>query len=271
MVTELIIAPEIKEIKNDGRTGIFEIEPLSPGYGLTIGNALRRVLLSSLEGASVYALKIEGYTHEFSTIKGIKEDLISIILNIKCLNITLFGDEKATLKLKAKGPKKVTAADIEVPSGCEIKNKDQEIATLGKGAKLNIEFYVDRGMGYLTSEKKKEQSTGELGLIFIDAIYTPIEKVNFKVENIRVGQATNYNKLYLEVYTNGTTDPAKAIKDSARILCNQFDTVSSLALKEETVKPKIKKATKAKAEKKEIKPKTATKSKAAPKTKIKKK
>lgn len=261
MVTEPIVNPEIKEIKNTGTEGIFEIEPLSPGYGITVGNTLRRVLFSSLGGAAIYAIKIEGVTHEFSAIKGIKEDIISLILNIKSFNVTLEGDDKATLKLKVKGPKDVKASDIETPAGCEIKNPESKIATLGKNTKLNIEFFVDTGMGYVASEKKKEQTKGEIGLIFIDATYTPIEKVNFRVENIRVGQATNYDKLHLDISTDGTLDPAKALKKSAQILCSQFEAVSSIVVDKKKVEKKVGKKVKKKIKKiaKIVKPTEKTK------------
>lgn len=246
MATEKIILPEVKVISEEKNKTSFSIEPLSPGYGVTVGNSLRRVLFSSLEGAAIYAVKINGVTHELTTIPGIKEDVVSLLLNIKSLNVSLEGDNEATLKLEAKGHGVIKATDIKVPSGCKITNPEIEIAHLDRGGKLSMELYANQGMGYIPTEKQDEKKY-PLEMILIDSIYTPVQKVNFKVEDMRVGQATNYNRLILKISTNGTITPAKALKKAAGILAAQFETIDS-SIPEEKAK-EVKKETKKKSKK----------------------
>ena len=254
MATEQIILPEVNILKKEKNQVTFSIEPLSPGYGVTVGNALRRVLLSSLEGAAIYAVKISGVTHEFTTLPGIKEDLVTLILNVKTLNLAIETDEEVTLQLESKGQGTIKASDIKVPSGCKITNPNLEIAHLEKGGKLSMELFANRGMGYVPNEKRDEKKY-PLETILIDSIYTPIEKVNFKVENMRVGQATNYNRLLLDVTTNDTISAEEALKKAAKILSAQFETIDSNIQLASAEKPK----------------KSKKESKKAPKTKTKKK
>ncbi len=241
MATEKIILPEVQIVSIDNDQVNFSIEPLSPGYGVTLGNSFRRVLLSSLEGSAPYAVKIDGVTHEFTTIPGVKEDSISLLLNIKSLSIALDGDNEAVLKLDSKGSGVIKAKDIKVPAGCRITNPELEVANLDRKGKLSMEIYVNRGMGYVPIEKKDDKKY-PLEMILIDSTYTPVVKVNFRVEDMRVGQATDYNRLLLEITTNNTITPQMALKKASIILANQFDTINSLIEEE---KPKASKSTKA--------------------------
>ncbi|MFC1656856.1 DNA-directed RNA polymerase subunit alpha [Patescibacteria group bacterium] len=240
MATEKIILPEVQVVSKNNNRVNFSIEPLSPGYGITMGNSLRRVLLSSLEGSAVYAVKITGVTHEFTTIPGVREDSISLLLNIKSISVALEGDDEAVLKLDAKGSGTVKAKDIKVPAGCKITNPELEIAHLDRKGKLNMEIFVNRGMGYVPIEKKDEKKY-PLEMILVDSTYTPVEKVNFRVEDMRVGQATDYNRVLLDITTNGAITPEVALKKASTILASQFETVSSLVQEE---KPKVAKSTK---------------------------
>lgn len=212
---------QIKTMEKMEGTGTFVIEPLSPGYGVTVANALRRVLLSSLEGAAITAVKIEGTTHEFTTLPGVKEDVVEIILNLKTLRFRLHQDEPATLKLSVKGLKNVTAADFETTANCEIVNKDAFIATLGKTAKLNMEIIVAKGRGYVPVERRAEEKM-PLGTIAVDSIFTPVKKVHYEVENTRVGGMTNFDKITLEVATDSSIDPEEALSKAAGILVDHF-------------------------------------------------
>ncbi len=212
---------QIKTMEKMNESGTFVIEPLSPGYGVTIANALRRVLLSSLEGAAITAVKIEGITHEFTTVPGVKEDAVEIILNLKTLRFRLHQDEPVTLKLNVKGPKTVTAADFDVNANCEIVNRDTFIATLGKTAKLSMEITVAKGRGYVPLEKHAEEKM-PLGTIAVDSIFTPVKKVHYEVENTRVGGITNFDKIVLEVSTDGSIDPEEALSKAAGILVEHF-------------------------------------------------
>ncbi len=211
----------VKEIINADGYGEFVIEPLEPGYGYTIGNALRRVLYTSIPGAAVTAVKINGVKHKFSTVEGLKENVIDLLLNIKELNLRLAdGRDSATIKLSAKGAGEVTAAQFEATDGVEVINKDQYIGSLsGKAPKLDMELTVERGMGYSLAEDRKSQS---VGLIQTDAIFSPIRRVTYTVEATRVGQRTNLDKLTMKIWTNGTVDPKEAMERSARLLANSF-------------------------------------------------
>ncbi len=207
----------ISEISEDGRYGKFIWEPLERGYGITLGNSLRRVLLSSLPGAAVTAIKIDGVLHEFSTIPGVKEDVTDIILNIKELCLKTHTNDPKIIRIQAEGEQTVTAADIKTGSDIEVLNPDLVIATLDDGARLNIEMYVSQGTGYISSEKNK-QSDHAIGVIPIDSIYSPITRVKFGVTDTRVGNVTDYDKLTLEVWTDGSISPGDAVSQAAEIL-----------------------------------------------------
>lgn len=195
----------------------FEIEPLLPGYGHTLGNALRRVLLSSLQGTAITSIRVNDTNHEFTSADGVKEDVIEIILNLKSVRILYTGSEPVTISLDVKGEKSVTAADFKVPAGVEIINTDQVIAHVDKGKSLQIEAIVETGKGYVPTEKR-DRSTLPIGMIVIDAIFTPIKKINYVVTNTRVGQATDFDKIVLDIETNGSIDPATAFKTATEIL-----------------------------------------------------
>ncbi len=197
--------------------GRFIIEPLEKGYGVTLGNSIRRALLSSMWGAAATAIRIEGISHEFDTIPGVKEDVIEIILNIKELVVKIFTDEPQILKLKVKGKKTVTAAGITPNINVEILNPDLKIATLSKDAKLNMEIVIEKGMGYLPSEKNKKPGQS-VDTIFIDSFFSPITKVRYDVETVSLSQFSNYDKLTLEIFTNKNILPDEALSKSANIL-----------------------------------------------------
>lgn len=215
-----------KIIKKEENTTIFEIEGLYPGYGTTIGNSLRRVLLSSLEGAAVIGLKIEGVHHEFTTIDGILEDVISITLNIKKLRFIMHSDEPQKVSLNIKGEKIVTGSDLKVSSELELVNKDVHIATLtDKKSELKMELIVGKGIGYIIADQQKRDKL-EVGQISIDSIFTPIKSMNFKVENMRVGKRTDFDRLSLKIETDGTIDPKKALEKALKILIDHFSSLS---------------------------------------------
>lgn len=204
---------------NDEKTyGKFVVEPLERGYGTTLGNSLRRILLSSLPGVAATSVKIDGVLHEFSTINGVKEDVTDIIINIKQLIVKLHGEGPKTIYIDAKGEQEITAADIKHDSDVEIINGDLHIATLNEDAKLYMEITIGKGRGYVSAERNKLNQQPIIGLISVDSIYTPVPKVNYYVENTRVGQITDYDKLTLEVWTNGTLTPNEAISLGAKIL-----------------------------------------------------
>lgn len=213
---------EIIELSQDGKYGKFVVEPLERGYGITIGNALRRILLSSLPGVAVTSVKIDGVLHEFSTIPGVKEDVTEIILSFKELSAQLDGDEPQTLIIDAQGEGVITAGDIICPPSVEILNKDLHILTMEKDAKLYMEINVDRGRGYVSAESNKDANM-PIGVIPVDSIYTPVEKVSYKVENTRVGQMTDYDKLLLEVWTNGSINPQEGVSLGAKILVEHLN------------------------------------------------
>lgn len=229
--------------------GKFEIEGLYPGYGITIGNALRRVLLSSIEGAAVTSFKIEGIPHEFSTIDGVKETVIDIMLNLKKLRVKLYDNQPQKIKMNVKGEKEVFAKDFEPNPMVEILNPDFKIATLtDKKAKLEMEVTLEKGMGYSEVEERKKEKL-PIGTIAIDAIFSPVKKVNFVVENMRVGERTDYNRLFIEIETDGSITPQEALIKAANILDEHFSLLKEKASfslaegKEEAIlkKEKIKK------------------------------
>ena len=209
-------------VSDDGRYGKFVWEPLERGYGITLGNSLRRVLLSSLTGAAVNAVKIDGVLHEFSTIKGVREDVADIILNIKALCFKAETNEPKILTLSAKGECEVTGADIKCDSDIEVLNPEQHIATLDKKASLNMELYLDVGRAYVPAEKNKKPDQ-TIGTIPVDSIYSPITRVKFGVTDTRVGNVTNYDKLTLEVWTDGSIRPDQAVTTAAKILASYLE------------------------------------------------
>ena len=206
------------ELKSDGTYGRFVVEPLERGFGTTLGNSLRRVLLSSLPGVAVTSIKIDGVQHEFSTIPGVKEDITEIVLNIKGLTAKIYGDAPKTVYIEAEGETEVTAGSIKADSEVEILDPSMHIATLGAGAKLDMEITIDKGRGYVPAERNKQNLQTAIGVIPVDSIYTPVLKVNYTVENTRVGQITDYDKLTLEVWTDGTISAKEAVSLAAKIL-----------------------------------------------------
>lgn len=206
-----------KEISDDGKYGKFTVEPLERGYGTTLGNAMRRILLSSLPGAAVTSVKIDGILHEFSTIPGVKEDVTEIILNLKKLAVKLHNVDTKRASINAVGPKEVTAADIVGDSDIEIFNPDLHIATLEENAALVMEINLARGRGYVPAEQNKTDST-PISVIPVDSIYTPVSRVNYTVENTRVGQVTDYDRLVLEIWTDGSVTPEEGVSIGAKIM-----------------------------------------------------
>ncbi len=223
---------EPKVLSREGNKAVFEIGPLYPGYGMTIGNTLRRVLISSLEGTSVTAVKIKGIDHEFSAIPGVMEDVVQIVLNLKKVRFKMFRDEPIILTLNAKGAAEVTAADIKTTADVEVITKNQHIATLtDKKAELEMEITVERGTGYVPVEQRQKDKLS-VGEIAIDGIFTPIKNVNFTVENIRVMQRTDYNKVILDVETDGSIMPEQALKNATDILMKHFEVINMIAVPE---------------------------------------
>jgi DNA-directed RNA polymerase subunit alpha len=208
--------PQVKSIENSSSYGKFEIEPLEPGFGTTLGNALRRVLLSTLKGAAVTSVSIEGVAHEFSSIPYVKEDVTEIILNLKGLNLKSFTDEPVRMTLDVTGPREVKASDIQAPSDVEIVNPELYICTLDSNkGRLRMELTVEQGKGYVPAERNKKEGQ-PIGVIPIDAIFSPVVKANFLIEKTRVGQETDWDKLILEVWTDGTIQPDQAISEAAK-------------------------------------------------------
>ncbi|MHB8841929.1 MAG: DNA-directed RNA polymerase subunit alpha [Candidatus Aquicultor sp.] len=205
----------VEELKDN--TAQFKVEPLERGFGYTLGNSLRRVLLSSLPGAAVTSVKIERVAHEFDTIPGVKEDVMDIILNLKDLVLRLHGDEPATMRINVKGPKEVTAADIEYPADVEIINPELHLATLNADGKLEMEMTVEEGRGYVSADRNKRASD-TIGVIPVDSIFSPIRTVTYAVENARVGQRTDFDRLVLDVTTNGSITPFEAVSIGAKIV-----------------------------------------------------
>lgn len=240
---------ECVEMSEDAHYGKFAVEPLERGYGTTLGNSLRRILLSSLPGAAVNSVKIDGVLHEFSVIPGVKEDVTEIVLNIKSIAAKMYSDTPKVLYVDATGPCVVTAGDIKADSDVEITNPDLYIATLGEDAKLYMEIGLSKGRGYVAAEKNRELLQPVIGVIPVDSIYTPVSRVNYKVEPARVGAVTDYDKLTLEVWTNGTIKPDEAVSFAAKImsehlalfidLSDEARDVEIMVEKEESKKEKV--------------------------------
>lgn len=242
-----------KHNKIDDFTGQFVIDGCYPGYGTTLGNALRRVLLSSLEGAAITSFKVKGVSHEFSTMDGIMEDAVQIMLNLKQVRFRMHSDEPVKVTLKHKGEGKITAKDIKCPSGVEVINTDLVIAnSTDKKMDFEMEIEVSKGLGYVPVEQQ-EREDKEIGVIAVDAVYTPVKRVNYDVENMRVGKRTDYDKITLEIMTDGSIAPEEAFEKATNILVGQFSALFDITEeKEEKEAPKKKAETKKKAEKEEM-------------------
>ncbi len=218
----IILSKPAKVLEEKEASAVFEIEGLYPGYGVTIGNTLRRVLLSSLGGAAVTQVKVRGVPHEFSTLPGVLEDSIVLLLNLKQMRFKVFGDEPQTATLKIKGEKEVKGSDFEFPSQVKLINKNVHIATLtSKSAELEIEILIARGIGYVQAKDLKKEK-GEIGVLPLDAIFTPIKKVNYSVQHMRVGDRTDFDKLTFEIETDGSISPQEAFLEASDILTKQF-------------------------------------------------
>jgi len=226
----------------DEKSGKFEIMGCYPGYGMTLGNALRRVLLASLKGAAITSVKIKGISHEFSTLDGVMEDAVQIILNLKKIRFKMHDDEPIKVSLKFKGEGKVTAKEIKCSSSVEVVNKDQIIATItDKKTELEMELEISTGLGYVPIDQQHRPEK-EIGVIAIDAVYTPIQRVNYEVENMRVGKRTDYNKITLEIVTDGSITPEEAFKKAVAILVEQFSVLGGIEVIEETKEIEISEA-----------------------------
>ncbi len=214
----------------DGRYGKFVVEPLERGFGTTLGNSLRRVLLSSLPGVAITSMKIDGVVHEFSTIEGVKEDVTEIVLNLKGVRAKLYSEGPKTVRIEASGECEVTAGSIQQDAEIEILNPDWHIATLDEGAKLVMELVFDKGRGYVPADRNKQNAEfAALGAIAVDSIYTPVLKVNYTVENTRVGQITDYDKLTIEVWTDGIINAKEAVSLAARIMTEHLNLFVNLS------------------------------------------
>ncbi len=221
----IILPSKPKVISEEETSAVFEIEGLYPGYGHTLGNSLRRIILSSLPGAAITALKIDGVSHEFSVIDGVKEDVVGLLLNLKKVRFKLLTDEPQKVTLSVKGPKVVTAKDITTPGQVEVLNGDAYIAELvGKSASLNIEISIEKGLGYVPKEAMHKDKV-DIGNIAVDAIFTPIRRVNYEVENMRVGDRTDYNRLRIFVETDGTLTPREALESSIEVMIHQLKAI----------------------------------------------
>lgn len=219
-------APKVELTRSSENQGTFQVEPLDPGYGVTLGNALRRVLLSSLSGAAVTSIKIDGVYHEFATIPGVREDTTELILNVKKLRLKSYSDQPVQLHLQAKGPGAVTAADLVAPSDVEVVNPELHLATLDSSdARLEMELVVDKGKGYLSSDGREAPS---IGVIPIDAIFTPVRRVNYTIEHVRVGSRTDLDRLIMDIVTDGTISPSDALSEAAQVLVDRFRAFADL-------------------------------------------
>jgi DNA-directed RNA polymerase subunit alpha len=222
-MVDTIAAPAVREVESGTDYGKFEIEPLAPGFGTTLGNSLRRVLLSSLNGAAITSVSIDGVAHEFSAIPNVKEDVTEILLNIKEINVVSHSDEPVRITLDVRGPRDVTAGDITTSSDVEIRNPDVHICTLdGPKSQLRMDLTVERGKGYVTAERNKREGQ-PIGVIPIDAIFTPVRRANFTIEKTRVGQETEWDKLVVEVWTDSTLSPVDAVSQAAALFTQHLD------------------------------------------------
>lgn len=221
---KIIMPSKPRVVTEEGNKGVFEIDGLYPGYGHTLGNSLRRIILSSLPGASLTSIKIDGVSHEFQTLEGIKEDVIVMILNLKKTRFKMLSDEPQTVTLSVKGPKEVTAADIKTGGQVEILNGDLHIVEVTGKINLNIEMKIEKGLGFIQKEVFQKDKV-DVGTIAVDAIFTPIRRVSYEVENMRVGDKTNHNRLRISIETDGTLTPREALSRSIEIMINQLKAI----------------------------------------------
>jgi len=222
--SSIVLPSKPRIISEEGFKGVYEIDGLYPGYGHTLGNSLRRIILSSLEGAAITTVKIDGVSHEFSTVEGVEEDVITIMMNLKRIRMRVLTSEPQIVHLKAKGPAKVTASMIDVPGQVEILTPDAHIATINGKHDLSIEMTVEKGLGYLTKESI-EKNRVDIGTIALDAIFSPIRKANYEVENMRVGDRTDFNRLRLLIETDGTLTPREALEKSVYTMIEQLKSI----------------------------------------------
>lgn len=224
---KIILPSKPKAVLEEGNKGVFEIDGLVPGYGYTLGNSLRRIILSSLPGAAITAVKIDGVSHEFSTIEGVKEDVITILLNLKNVRFQLIGDEPVKVSFSAKGPKLVTAADINAKGAVSISNPEQYICEITSKAGISVELTIERGLGFVPRDAHHKQKA-DIGTIFLDAIFSPIRRVSYDVEEMRVGDKTNFNRLRMTVETDGTISPREALETSVMTMIEQLAAIVSV-------------------------------------------
>lgn len=240
---KIILPSKPRAVTEEGNKGVFEIDGLYPGYGHTLGNSLRRIILSSIPGASVVSIKIDGVSHEFQTVEGVKEDVIVMILNLKKVRYKILTDEPQTVTLSVKGPKVVTAADIETGGQVEVLNPDMYIAEVTGKVDLNIEMRIEKGLGFIPKEQIQKEKV-DIGTIAVDAIFTPIRRVSYEVENMRVGDNTNHNRLRIAIETDGTLTPREALSGSINTMIEQLKAVvgfKEVIMAEEVVETKSEK------------------------------
>lgn len=221
---QITLPSKPRVVTEEGMQGVYEIDSLYPGYGHTLGNSLRRIILSSLPGAAITSVKIEDVQHEFATIDGVRESVMEILLNLKRVHFTLHGDEPQTVRLSVKGPKEVTAADLQLPTQVEIANADQHICDIAGKASFELEATIERGLGYVPREALTKEKV-DIGTIALDATFTPIRRANYEVENMRVGDRTDFNRLRILIETNGTIAPREALERSIEIMIHQLKAV----------------------------------------------
>lgn len=226
-VQKIILPSKPKAVLEEGNKGVYEVEGLVPGYGFTLGNSLRRIILSSLPGAAITAVKIDGVTHEFSTIDDVKEDVITILLNLKNVRFSLATDGSEKVTLSVKGPKVVTAADIKVTGNVEVANPEQYICEITGKSTLAIEITIERGLGFVTRDQHHKEKA-DIGSIYLDAIFSPIRRVSYDVEEMRVGDKTNFNRLRLTIETDGTISPRTALESSVQTMIEQLAAIISV-------------------------------------------
>jgi DNA-directed RNA polymerase subunit alpha len=224
MEYQITLPSKPRVVSEEGTQGVYEIDSLYPGYGHTLGNSLRRIILSSLPGAAVTSVKIEDVQHEFATIEGVRESVMEILLNLKRVHFTLHGDEPQTIRLSVKGPKTVTAADFQLPTQIEIANADQHICDIAGKASFELEATIERGLGYVPREVLTKEKV-DIGTIALDATFTPIRRANYEVENMRVGDRTDFNRLRILIETNGTISPREALERSIETMIHQLKAV----------------------------------------------
>jgi len=211
-------------VSEEGTQGVYEIDALYPGYGHTLGNSLRRIILSSLPGAAITSVKIEDVPHEFATIEGVRESVMEVLLNLKRVHFTLHGDEAQTIRLSVKGPKQITAADLQLPSQVEVSNPDQYIADVSGKIGFELEATIERGLGYVPREALTKEKVG-IGTIALDATFTPVRRANYEVEDMRVGDRTDFNRLRILIETNGTISPREALEQSIETMIHQLKSI----------------------------------------------